>query len=58
MHRAGVPAVDVSVIGAKGGHLELKTVLQHDDHAEMRADRDVRGKSVCTVSGRASVAMS
>ena len=39
MHRAWVPAVDVSVIGAKGGYLELKAVLQHDDYAEMRTDR-------------------
>ena len=38
MHRAGVSAVDVSVIGTERGHLELKTVLQDHDHAEMRAD--------------------
>src|SRR5262245_42917648 len=39
MHRAWVPAVDISVIGAKGGYLKLKAVLQHDDYAEMRTDR-------------------
>src|SRR5437764_751549 len=39
MHRAWMPAVDVSVIGAKRGHLKLKAVLQHDNHTEMRTDR-------------------
>ena len=39
MHRAWVPAVDVSVIGAKGGYLKLKAVLQHDDYTKMRTDR-------------------
>ena len=39
MHRAWVPAVDVSVIGAEGGHLKLKAVFQHDDYTEMRTDR-------------------
>ena len=39
MHRAWVPAVDVSVIGAKGGYLKLKAVFQHDDYTEMRTDR-------------------
>ena len=33
-----MPAVDISFIGAKGRHFELKIVLEHDDHAEMRAD--------------------
>ena len=58
MHRAWVPTVDVSVVGAKGGHLKLKAVFQHDDYAEMCADILRGGKSACTVSGRASVAMS
>src|SRR5207247_10262631 len=38
MHRAWVPAVDVRLIGTKGGHLKLKAVLEHDDHAKMCTD--------------------
>src|SRR5262245_61365273 len=39
MNRAWVPSIDVSVIGAKGGHFKLKAVLQHNDYTEMRTDR-------------------
>ena len=39
MHRAWMPTIDISVIGAKSRHLKLKAVLQHDDHTEMCADR-------------------
>ena len=39
MHRAGMSSIEVSVIRTKGRYFELKTVFQHDDHAEMRADR-------------------
>src|SRR5207253_919882 len=38
MHSRGMSPIDVSVIGTKGGHFELKTVLQHDDYAKMCAD--------------------
>src|SRR5207244_884917 len=39
MHRTRVPAIDVSLIGTKRGHLELETVLEYNDHTEMRTDR-------------------
>src|SRR6266487_4820060 len=39
MHRAWMPAVDVSLVGAKGRDFELETVFQHDYDAKMRADR-------------------
>src|ERR1700751_4076720 len=39
MHRARVSTVDISVIRAKGGHLKLEPLLQHDDYTEMRTDR-------------------
>ena len=54
MHRAWVPAVDISVIGAKGGYLKLKAVLQHDDYTEMRTDR-VRAREKRLHSFRARV---
>src|SRR5207247_2414427 len=38
MDRAGMPSAYVSVIGTKGRHLKLKTVLQHEDHPKMGAD--------------------
>src|SRR5262249_22608321 len=38
MHRARVPAVDVSLIGTKGRYFKLETVLEYNDHAEMRTD--------------------
>src|SRR5439155_10267777 len=38
MHSARMPSINVSVIGTKGRHLELKTVLHHDDHTKMGAD--------------------
>src|SRR5207237_5312004 len=38
MHGAGMSSVNVGVVGTKGRHLELKTVLQHDDHTKVRAD--------------------
>src|SRR5690348_10746608 len=44
MHRARVPAVDVSLIGTKCGHFKLETVLEYNDHTEMRADRVRSGK--------------
>ena len=39
MDRAGVPPIDICVIGTKGRHLELEAVFHHEDHAEMGADR-------------------
>src|SRR2546430_14942083 len=39
MHRTRVPAIDVSLIGTKRGHFKLETVLEYNDHTEMRADR-------------------
>src|SRR5262249_46269527 len=44
MHRARVPAVDVSLIGTKCGHFELEIVLEYDDHAKMRTDCVRSGK--------------
>src|SRR5438874_5821191 len=38
MHRAGMPAVDVSVIRTKCRNFKLKVVHEHDDHAEMSAN--------------------
>src|SRR5438094_6814226 len=38
MHSGGMSSIDVSIIRTKGCHFELKTVLQHDDYAKMRAD--------------------
>src|SRR4029077_3376372 len=54
MHRCWVPAVDVGVIGAKGGYLKLKVVLQYDDYAKMRTDR-VRAREKRLHSFRARV---
>src|SRR5215472_12730488 len=54
MHRARVSAVDISVIRAKGGHLKLESVLQHDDYTEMRTDR-VRAREQRLHSFRARV---
>src|SRR4029078_6367274 len=54
MHRAWVPAVDISVIGAKGGYLKLQAVLQHDNYAEVRTDR-VRAREKRLHSFRARV---
>src|SRR5215831_8137986 len=39
MHRARVPAIDVSLIGTKRGHFELEIVVEYNDHSEMRTDR-------------------
>src|SRR6266581_8781921 len=39
MHRAWMPSIDVSLVGAKGRDFELETVFQHDYDAKMRADR-------------------
>ncbi len=39
VHRARPPAVDVGVVGAEGGHLEARAVLDHEDHPELHADR-------------------
>src|SRR6266702_6562497 len=44
MPRTRVPAIDVSLIGPKGGNFELETVLKYNDHTEMRADRVRSGK--------------
>src|ERR1041385_2564114 len=38
MYRSRMPAVDVCLIGAKGGYLKLKAFLQHDNYTEMRTD--------------------
>ena len=38
MHRARMPAIDISVIGTKRRHLELKIVFQDQDHTKMRPD--------------------
>src|SRR5262245_66192630 len=54
MHRRGVSTVDVSVIGAKGGDLKLKAILQHDNYTEMRTDR-VRAREKGLDSFRARV---
>src|SRR6266436_9005930 len=54
MHRAWVPAVDVSIIGAKSGYLKLQAVLQHDNYAEMRTNR-VRAREKRLHSFRARV---
>src|SRR6266853_577146 len=54
MHRAWVPAVDVSIIGAKSGYLKLQAVLQHDNYAEMRTHR-VRAREKRLHSFRARV---
>src|SRR6266699_2522707 len=54
MHRAWVPTVDISVIGAKGGYVKLQAVLQHDNYAEMRTDR-VRAREKRLHSFRARV---
>src|SRR5215471_13428183 len=39
MHSAGVPAIDVGLIGTKCGHFELETLLEYNNHTEVRADR-------------------
>src|SRR5215469_4932072 len=44
MHRARVPAVDVSLIGTKRGDFKLETVFEYNDHAKMRADRVCPGE--------------
>src|SRR2546423_15593022 len=38
MHRARVPAVDVSLVGTKRRDLKLEIVLEYNDHPEVRAD--------------------
>src|SRR5205807_2255623 len=54
MHRTRVPAIGVSLIGTKRGHLELETVLEYNDHTEMRTDR-VRSREKRLHIFRASV---
>jgi hypothetical protein len=49
-----MPAVDISVIGTKGGYLKLQAVIQHDNHTEMRTDR-VRAREKRLHSFRARV---
>src|ERR687891_97813 len=39
MHCAGVPSVDIRLVGTKRRHFKLETVFQHDDDAKMRTDR-------------------
>ena len=46
MDCARPPAVEIGVIGAKGGDFELEPVLDHHDDAEMRADRVGARKSL------------
>ena len=58
MHFGRPAAVEINAIGTKGRDLEMESVFQDDDHAEMRADRIGARKNFCTSSGRASVAMS
>src|SRR5947207_12555963 len=39
MHGARPSAIDVSIIGTKGGHFELEAVFHNEDHPKMRANR-------------------
>ena len=39
MHFDRTPPIEISAIRAKGRDLELESVLEHHDHAEMRPDR-------------------
>ena len=40
-----MPPVEISAVGAEGRDLELQSVFQHDDDAEMRADRIGAGEN-------------
>ena len=39
MHGNGPPSIDINVVGAKGRHFKLKSIFDHNNHAEMRANR-------------------
>src|SRR4029453_13861915 len=46
MHCARMFSFDVSLVGARGGDLELETVFQHDDDAKVRTDRVGAGEKL------------
>ena len=43
-HRGRMPAVEIHIVGAKGGHLDGLAILDDDDHTELHTNRNGLGK--------------